>query len=191
MKKNKKVFSYVFAISFIALIILVFFLLGRSQKEDKLKEASLEKLTEVQQVLAMDLDNEYPKTPRDVAKLHGDMTRLLYSGFEDEEIKDLAIKIRELCDEEFLNSNPEEKYLNELYTDLSLWNEFDRKIEYVYIVNKDKEEIYEIDGAEYATAYISFTISERGKISELRQYVMRKSEDNKWMILGWNVMPQE
>ncbi|NLJ97131.1 MAG: hypothetical protein GX321_08245 [Clostridiales bacterium] len=190
MKKNKAI-SYIFAISFIALIILVFFVLGRSQKEGKLKEASLEKLTEVQQVLAMDFDKEYPKTPRDVAKLHGDMTRLLYSGLEDEEIKDLAIKIRELCDKEFLSNNPEETYLNELYSDLSLWNKFNRKIEHVYTVNKDKEENYEIDGSEYATAYISFTIVERGKTSELRQYIMRKSGDNKWMVLGWNVIPQD
>lgn len=191
MKKSKKVVSYVLTISFMALIVIVFLLLGRSQKKDKLEEASLVKSTEVQQILAMDLEKEYPKTPRDVAKLHGDMTKLLYSGLGDEEVKDLAMKIRELCDEELLNNNTEETYLQELYTDLSLWNKFDRRIEHVYSVNKDKEENYEIDGVEYATAYISFTIVERGKTSEHRQYILRKSDGKRWMILGWNILSEQ
>lgn len=190
MKKNKKPLSNVLALSFIILIVLIFYYLGRSQKADNLKEASLEKLSEVQQVLAIDFDKEYPKTPRDVAKLHGDMTRLLYSGLEDEEVKDLAMKIRELCDEEFLSSNPEEQYLNNLYTDLSLWKELDRKVDVVIVVNEDKEETKVVDGVEHATAYILFTIIEKGKTSELRQYIMRKNENGKWKILGWEYIPQ-
>lgn len=191
MKKNKKPLSNILALSFIILIVLIFYYLGRSQKADNLKEASLEKLSEVQQVLAIDFDKEYPKTPRDVAKLHGDMTRLLYSGLDDKEVKDLAMKIRELCDEEFLSSNPEEQYLNNLYTDLSLWKELDRKVDVAIVVNEDKEETKVVGGVEHATAYISFTIIEKGKTSELRQYIMRKNEDGKWKILGWEYIPQD
>ena len=32
----------------------------------------------------------------------------------------------------------------------------------------------------------SFTITEKGKVSELRRYIMRKDDDNKWKILGWD-----
>lgn len=191
MKKSKKVTTYLFSLIFIALIIILFFYLFNLQKEDKLKEASMENLTELQQILAMDLDKEYPKTPRDVAKLHGDMTRLLYSGLEDEETKDLAKMIRELCDEELLINNPEEQYLNDLYTDISLWTSLDRKIENVFIVDQDKENTKVVDGVEHATVFISFTIVEKGKTSELRQYVLRKNEDNKWRILGWNYILQD
>lgn len=190
MNKKKNPLSYVLAISFIVLIVLVFYYLGRSRKADNLKEASLEKLSEVQQVLAIDFDKEYPKTPREVAKLHGDMTRLLYSGLEDEEVNDLAMKIRELCDEEFLDNNPLEQYLTNLYAELSLWKELGRNIEVSIVVNEDKEETEVINGVEHATAFISFTIIEKGKTSELRQYVMRKNKDGKWKVLGWEYIPQ-
>ncbi|NLL73933.1 MAG: hypothetical protein GX237_10450 [Clostridiales bacterium] len=191
MRKRKNPMSYVLAISFVILIVMVFLYLGRWQKENKMKEDSLEKLTEVEKVLALDFEKDFPKTPKEVAKLHGDMTRLLYSGLEDDEVKDLAKKIRELCDEELLNNNPEEQYFNNLYTDLSLWKELGRKIENVFVVNEDKEETKVVDGVQHATAFISFTIVEKGKTSELRRYIMRKNDDGKWKVLGWEHIPQD
>lgn len=191
MKNSKKYKSNLFTLISILAVILVMFIINRVQKENKLKEASKETLSEVQKILDMDLENDYPETPREVAKLHGDMTRLLYSGIEDDEIKKLAEKIRELCDEELLEKNPLDQYLNDLYTDISLWRKLNRKIENDFVVNEEREEIKEKDGKEYATAYISFTITEKGKTSELRKYLMRKDDDNKWKILGWNYITND
>ncbi|CRZ35447.1 hypothetical protein DFR55_13422 [Herbinix hemicellulosilytica] len=185
MKRAKKPLANIFTLISLVAVIVVLFIVNQSQKANKQRETSIEKLTEVQRILKMDLVNDYPKTPREVAKLHGDMTRLLYSGIKDEEIEELAIKIRELCDEEFLELNPMEQYLTDLYSDISLWRKVDRKIENNFIVNEEKEENYKKDGKEYATAYISFTVTEKGKTSELRKYLMRKDKDNRWKILGW------
>jgi len=191
LKNSKKYKSNLFTLISILAVILVMFIINRVQKENKLKEASKETLSEVQKILDMDLENDYPETPREVAKLHGDMTRLLYSGIEDDEIKKLAEKIRELCDEELLEKNPLDQYLNDLYTDISLWRKLNRKIENDFVVNEEREEIKEKDGKEYATAYISFTITEKGKTSELRKYLMRKDDDNKWKILGWDYITND
>ena len=163
----------------------------QSQRADKIKETTLEKLTEVEKMLKTDLEKDYPKTPRELAKLHGDMTRLLYSGIEDDEIKELAIIIRDLYDKEFLDNNPKEKYLKNLYSDIALWREMKRKIENNFVVNEQDEELIVKDGKEYATAYISFTITEKGKTTELRRYIMRKDEENKWKILGWEYIPDK
>jgi hypothetical protein len=164
---------------------------NQTRQANKQKETSLEILSEVEKLLEMDLDNDYPKTPRDVAKLHGDMTRLLYSGLEDGEIKNLAIKIRDLYDEEFLSKNPEEQYLTNLYSDIALWNQVNRRIEYNLVANKENEEFYELDGKKYATAYISFTIREKGQTSELRRYIMRKDDEGKWKVVGWEYIPEQ
>lgn len=185
MKKAKITIVNIFTFISVAAVIVVLFFINRSQKADKLKETSMENQTEVQKILDMDLEKDYPETPREVAKLHGDMTRLLYSGIEDDMIKELAVKIRELCDEEFLEKNPMEQYLKDLYSDISLWLKVNRKIESDFVVKEDMEEIVEKDGREYATAYISFTIAEKSKTSELRKYLLRKDENNKWKILGW------
>ncbi|NLO10136.1 MAG: hypothetical protein GX129_09780 [Clostridiales bacterium] len=185
MKKARKPMSAVFTVISIAAVILVLVYVNQSKQSSNLKEASLKKLSEVEELLKMDLDKDYPELPRDVAKLHGDMTRLLYSGVEDEEIKELAIKIRELYDDELLAINTEEQYLADLYSDIALWLQLKRRIEYNVVVNEDNEELYTRDGKEYANAFVSFTITEKGQTSELRRYTMRKDKDNKWRILGW------
>lgn len=185
MEKAKKPMSAVFTIISISAVILVLIYANQSKQSSNLKEDSLKKLSEVEELLQMDLDRDYPEIPREVAKLHGDMTRLLYSGVEDDEIKELAIKIRELYDDELLAINSEEQYLADLYSDIALWLQLKRRIEYNVVVNEDKEEVYTRDGKEYANAFISFTITEKGQTSELRRYTMRKDKNDKWRILGW------
>ncbi|MDD4111444.1 MAG: hypothetical protein PHC56_00220 [Herbinix sp.] len=185
MKKSKKPMSAIFTVISIAAVVLVLVYVTQSKQSENLKEASLKKLTEVEQLLEMDLDKEYPEMPRDVAKLHGDMTRLLYSGVEDEEIKELALKIRYLYDDELLAVNSEEQYLADLYSDIALWHQLDRRIEYNVVVNEEKEESYTKDGQKFANAFVSFTITQKGQTSELRRYTMRKDKDDKWKILGW------
>ena len=117
MKKAKKPTSTIFTLISIVAVVLAMLYVYQSQRADKIKETTLEKLTEVEKMLKTDLEKDYPKTPRELAKLHGDMTRLLYSGIEDDEIKELAIIIRDLYDKEFLDNNPKEKYLKNLYSD--------------------------------------------------------------------------
>lgn len=189
MKKTRKPMSAIFTVISIGAVVLVMIFVNQSKQADKLKETSLEKLSEVEEMLEMDFDKDYPETPRALAQLHGDMTRLLYSGVEDDEIKGLAVKVRDLYDDEFLDSSSEEQYLTNLYTDIALWNQADRRISYNLVVNEEDEEAYELDGKEYATAFISFTIIEKGQTSELRRYIMRKDIDDKWKILGWEYIP--
>lgn len=189
MKKARKPMSAVFTLISIAAVILVLVYVNQSKQSENLREASQKKLSEMEKILEMDFNKEYPNTPREVAKLHGDMTRLLYSGGEDDEIKELAIKIRELYDDELLAINSEEKYLADLYSDIALWHQLGREIKYNIVVNEDKEEFYTVDGKEYANAFVSFTISEKGQTSEIRRYTMRKDKDNKWKILGWEFIP--
>lgn len=185
MKKVKKPKSAIFTVISISAVILVMIYVNQSKQAEKHKETTIEKLSEAERLLELDIENDYPQAPRDLAKLHGDITRLLYSGVEDDEIKKLALRARDIYDDEFLTSNTEEQYLTDLYTDIALWLKLNRRIEYNLVVNEDKEELYEIDGKEYATAYVSFTITEKGKTSELRRYIMRKDKEDKWKILGW------
>ena len=141
MRKAKKPMSAIFTVISIAAVVFVLIYVNQSKQSENSKEASLKKLSEVEELLEMDLDKDYPKTPRDLVKLNGDMTRLLYSGVEDEEIKELALKIRELYDDELLAVNSEEQYLADLYSDIALWLQLNRRIEYSVVVNEENEEI--------------------------------------------------
>ena len=76
MKKSKRPMSAIFTVISIVAVILVLVYINQSKQSEKLKEASLKKLSEVEKLLEMDLDNDYPAMPRDLGKAHGDMTRL-------------------------------------------------------------------------------------------------------------------
>jgi hypothetical protein len=142
-------------------------------------------LTEVQKLVKKDLKLYYPDTPRETVKLFAAMMKALYNNPKDKDRKELALKLRELYDQEFLDSNPEDTYLSNLEVDLKKWDDKGRKITNFLLTNEDQVNEREIDGVEYATEYISFTIQENSKTTETWNVLLRRNSDQKWKILGW------
>lgn len=183
----KKISSIIGGILILTIIALLFYM-DWTRKNSEEKAASNKTLTEAEKLLERDMDQNYPETPREVAKYYSSITKALYSGLKDEEVDALAKRILVLYDEEFLQNNPEDKYLKDLYSDIAAWNNEKRKITNYLLVNEDQEDKVEMDGREYATVFVSYFILEDGKASETRKFLMRKSEDGKWKILGWDIV---
>ncbi len=143
--------------------------------------------TEVQKYINKDLDSYYPQTPKEVVNLFADMTKTLYNNPDDKDIKPLALKMRELYDEEFLSNNPEEAYVVDIYSELALWMKNNKKIEDYQYVKEDQSGETELDGVKYATEYISFMIQEQEEYTEIWAILLRQDSKNEWKILGWQV----
>ncbi len=156
-----------------------------------LEETAVEEMTEVQKLLNKDLELYYPETPREVTKLFGSMMKSLYDKISDEEVEALALKVRELYDEEFITANPQETYLKNLYSDIASWKEENRRISAFHLVSEDQEQQKQLDGVEYAITYLSFTIQENRKFTETWRVILRQDENKKWKVLGWRVVPEE
>ncbi|MDF2538991.1 MAG: hypothetical protein K0S76_2012 [Herbinix sp.] len=171
-----------------AIVLFYFYWVNRT---DPLDETSVEELTDVQKLLQKDLDTNYPETPREVVKLHSNMLKILYTELNDEDTQALALKIRELYDEEFLANNPETTYLKDLYAEISEWKKVNRKIANYILVNEDQEQENTVDGEKYADVYVSYTIQEKGKFAEVWRFLLRMSDEGKWKILGWKFVPDE
>ena len=187
----KKITSVIVTILILGIIASLFYM-DWSLKSNKKEEANKQTLTEAEKLLARDLVTDYPETPREVAKYYSNMTKALFSGLEDGEVEALAKKILELYDEEFRNNNPEEIYLKDLYSEIAAWNKAERKITSFLLVNEDMEEQWEADTREYANVYVTYYTMGSMKASQTRNYLMRKSGDGKWKILGWEyVMENE
>lgn len=146
---------------------------------------SQDNMTEVQKLADKDLQNYYPGTPREVVKLFASMMKALYNNPEDKAVSVLALKIRELYDQEFLDSNPEDTYLTKLDTDLKLWKDKNRRIMNYYLASENQGNESELDGVKYATEYISFTIQENSKFKEVWNVLLRQDAQRQWKILGW------
>ncbi len=186
----KRITSIIVTILIIAIIASLFYL-DFSQNKMKMKEASNKVLTEAEKLLARDMNTNYPETPRELAKYYSNITKLLFSGLEDDEVEALAKRALELYDDEFLNNTPEQMYLKDLYSEIAAWNKAERKITNYLLVNEDKAERWEKDGREYANIYVSYYTMGESKGSQTRNYMMRKSEEGKWKILGWKYVLEE
>lgn len=191
MKNAKKRTTTTIGVMLIIAIIILLFYYYWSNRTEPLEDSSEKKLTEVEKLISKDLDNYYPETPKEVVKLYSGMTKVLYSDLKDDDVKALALKIRELYDDEFLKDNPEESYLTDLYTDIAKWKDDDRTITNYVIVKEDLDEEKEVDGVKYATKYVSFTIQENIKFAETRKIYLRQDENKKWKIFGWEYIPED
>jgi hypothetical protein len=191
MKKTKnRTAVTVITMLVIALAVLSFYFYI-SYRTNPMKETSIENMTEAQKLIAKDLQENYPPTPREVVKLFGSIMKVLYDNVEDEDTEPLALKIRELYDKEFLANNPEESYLKNLYSDIAGWKDKGRRITSYILVNDELEQQEEIDEVQYATVYISFTIQENKKFTETWKVILRQDENEKWKILGWQIVPNK
>lgn len=186
--KRKRTLSTIVSMSILAIVIVLFYFYIENKVSTT--DPSLKELTDAERLLNKDFDLYYPETPREVVKYFSNMIKIIYGNkASEEEINQLAVKIRELYDPEFLQLNPEEKYLQNLATELAEWKEKNRRITNYIFVNKNMEKESEIDGIKYAVKYVSFTIQEDIKFTETWKILLRKNEDDKWKILGWEFVP--
>ena len=72
-------------------------------------------VTEVQDVLLRNLEDDYPPTPREVLKYYSDITKCLYNeNYTEEQLEQMADKLLALYDEELAANNPREQYIQDL-----------------------------------------------------------------------------
>jgi hypothetical protein len=182
MKGKRRTAATITLMTILAVVILITYYYWTHRTEPLSSENNL---TEVQKLVNKDLDLYYPGTPREVVKLFASMMQTLYNNPEDKDIGALALKLRDLYDQEFLNSNPEDAYLSNLDSELKVWKEKNRTITNYLLINEEQEKVSEIDGVKYATEYISFTIQENSKSTEIWNVLLRQAVDGQWKILGW------
>lgn len=190
MGKAGKRIATIFTTAVIITIIVLLFYLDNMKNKDKKAEETALRNEAVELLLNRNMEKDYPSTPYEVADYCSKITEFLYSGIEDSYIEALALKIREIYDDEFLESNEEEKYLKDLYSDIAAWKKAERTITNYVVLNEENNR-KTIDGREYATIRVSYTIMQKVKVSEIRKYLLRRDEDGNWKILGWETEPKE
>jgi hypothetical protein len=156
-----------------------------SQRPDLMQK----KPSEVETLLKKDLKLYYPATPKEVVRLLSDMWKVLYTDLKDKEVDALAQKMRELYDPEFIQKNPQDKYIKNLYSEIAIWRKDKRTISNYLFGDEKQNETSVKDGQKYATIYVSYTIAQKGKkyVRDCK-FVLRKSKEEQWKILGWKFL---
>lgn len=178
---KKKVGITIVAILCIALICVGYYFL---KKEGAASEN--EALTKVQKITTLDLEKEYPETPREVVKLYNKIISAFHQEeYTQEELEKMCQVAYELMDDELQANNPFDSYLISVQADVELYEA--RKKEIVQTDVCDSNDVlYKTDSATGENlAYVSasyFVREDKEYTNTYQMYVMVKDEDGKWKI---------
>lgn len=177
----------------IIIIILVLAVVGyyaflSNQEKETRAESSM---SAVQDVLSRNLDNDYPKTPKEVLNYYNKIMRCYYNeNCTDQEIDALGMKARELYDEELLEANEVSAYLIALRGDIQGFRKADRRITNIALAGSTSVKRATIDGNSFATIQCTYTVNEGGiKKNTVETYLLREDASHRWKIYGWETTP--
>lgn len=179
-----------------------------SQKSTVPNEIETE-VTELDKLLVINLEKEYPATPRAVVKLYSRITKCFYDyELSDDRLDKLTDMSFALFDEELLMANPKEEYLASLERVITEYKAADRIISDYTIQDSELIEKYYVDGVEYAKVNVIYSIkdikeeedkdtflsgcgSRNNKTyqyySTYEEFLLRRDSEGNWKILVWRL----
>ncbi len=187
-KKKRSKLSDIKTVVLALFFIIIFLVFFNSLSDRAGTERTKETATEIELLMNYDLYGNYPKTPRDVAKLHNRYFEMFYGkGVTDEELVVMNQKIRGLYSSELLKYNDENTNLNKLKDNV----EAVKEAGYVYrsfeLPEASQTEYYTQDGVEMATLEVKIVFNvESGMEYMYVKYVMVK-ENDQWKIHVWGI----
>lgn len=184
-KKSKSgisIKSIVIAVLCIALILFYFnYLSNRSSKQKTQRQ-----LDELAALSEHDMLNEYPKTPRDVVKMHCRFFKVFYGqSLTDDDLYTLNKQIRYLYAEELLNYNSEDAMLTSLKNNIEKTSKEKYKYKSYILPEASQVKTYTQNGQEMATMEVQIMVDTKDASGYVfMQYVLVK-ENGQWKILAW------
>ena len=172
-----------------ALIVGYYFYLSNRTAAARENDQAKESLTLVEETLLRNLDSDYPPSPKEVVRYYAQITKCFYDGdYSQEQLKQLAVKARELFDEELLANQTEEEYLQQLNADIQNFSSMDVKISSYTTSSSVDVEYSTTPQGELASLYCMFNIRQGSSMkSSNNEFVLRKDEAGHWKILGWKL----
>ncbi|MCR4806036.1 MAG: hypothetical protein K5857_00035 [Lachnospiraceae bacterium] len=160
---------------------------------NKPSEATPEMLTAVEDVLARNLDNNYPGTPKEVLKYYSEITRCFYSEtYTPEQLEGMAEQSRRLLDDELRAQQDDDQYLNDLRTSIDIFKSNNRNISSYSVSSAADIDYYRYEEADWAKAMCVFTIREGTKmVATQEEFLLRKDPQGHWKIFGWRIYDKD
>lgn len=185
MKKFKMSTSIIIIVVSVALIVGLYYVIANYLAKDD--EPTDVQITAVQSVLLRNMDNNYPPTPKEVLKYYSDITQCFYAGgYTDEELIQLANRALELYDEELRANQDYDMYIDDLKAEIASFKKKDWSIS-SYSTSSSMDVLeFEKDGYEWAQLYAFYNVRQSTQIVKVTEiFLMRKDEDGRWKIYGW------
>lgn len=153
--------------------------------------ATEEDLTEVEKLITRNLEENYPKTPREVVKFYNRIIGCYYGEeVEDSQLEKLVDQTLLLLDEDLLLVNSRDEYYASVVSDIEKYKSEKKTVvssdvcdsNDVKYVDDVKDGSTEVDKIAYVNA--SYFVNTNGNFAyTYQQFVLRQDDDGRWKIL--------
>lgn len=186
MKRFKGIKGAVILIILAAMIVSYYFYLSNKSKPESDVDTDYSLVNEV---LAKNLKRDYPPSPKEVVRYYSEISKCFYNEtYTEDQLIQLVEKSRTLLDEQLLEKNPEDAYLEDLKADIDEFKLNEFTISSYSISNSIDVEYFKEDGSEWARLYCTYNIRQKTEIKSTPEvYLLRKDADGHWKIFGWDL----
>ena len=188
--KGKKLAKLIGTLCLVVAVVLGIFLALNLNEDDGIFSKEEKPNTEAQNILAKEIDRNYPATVREVVRLYARISKCYHNEtVSEEEFKGLVDVQRKLFDEEFLANNPLDVFTNNLAAEIETSKA--RKYQMVtYRVQKESSVVTWQDGDnKFASIIACFTMNDKeiGYTRTFEEFLLREDEAGRWKIVGWRL----
>ncbi len=155
-----------------------------------LKNLELKKSkTEVEKLMELNLDDNYPGNAREVLKVYNRILKCCYNEeLTDEQIKKLAEQNQKLFDEQLLEKNPYDQYVEKLKKDIEDYKSKKTTIANIAIQDLAEAEREERGGYKFCNLLVSYIVKDtKGLKTTNEKYYLREDDKGRWKILFWEL----
>jgi hypothetical protein len=179
MKRNLK--AIIIAVFCIGTCVGFYFYLS-----DKSSNAESE-LSNMEQVITTNLDQNYPKTPREVVKFYNQIiTCLVNEEYSEEELKEVGDQAKKMLDQELLALNQDVSYYDMLDVAMRSLIDEGKSIAAIHLSTTEEVEYRTVEGRECAYVDSVYVLKKQKSRSRAGQtYILRKDEQGMWKVLGY------
>lgn len=166
-------------------VVVFYYYTNKSNESDNENNPDL--VGEVDKVLNKDLETRYPYTVKEVVQFFVRIQKCYYNEeYTEDELIKLANKARELLDQELLDDNPIDIYYENLKNEIKAYEETGKTI-YRVIIEENNDVVYStVDEQKYASINCTYYLKDENGTSSIKEtYILRKDENERWKILGW------
>ncbi len=176
---------------FIMVALVVGYWMYLSNRDTATPAEQQTEVSDIGKLAARNLDTDYPNTPRKVVDFYSQITKSLYSEeLSEQELQKLCEQSMKLFDAELLNANPEETFLDNTKAAIEEYRKIERIVTDYTLEASSDVDYYTEGGQEYAALSVKYFLRDKdgyGKTYE--DFLLRKDEDGRWKIVGWQMTP--
>ena len=188
MKAKKRIATISVVLVLACAVIALYMYIDRSGKQAKEPVN-----TAAEQILAKDLEKNYPPTPYSVAEFYCGIVECIYNAeTTEDQLAALVRKERELFDTEFAALNSYDSLLTATKKELKEAEE--KGLVFTgYVLDKASNvSKWKKDGHEYASILFQLmSKSDAGSGGSYRNLILRKDANGRYKILGWETADAE